>query len=132
MRLTDLLARHGDAVISSPEAATELVSRAAEAAPALLDLMDLAQRLGETLTPVEPRPGYLASLKADLWRVHTAYLDNEPEVRVADAVRRPIKVHPLAIAAVATSVVGSVVAVVAIVSRRRRPVPAAGTPISAI
>ncbi len=131
MRLIELLARHGDAVLSSPETAAELVSHAAETAPALLDLMDLAQHLGEALVPVEPRPAYLASLKADLWRAHTAYLADEPEVRVAGPVRRSIRVHPLAIAAVVTSVLGSVVAVVAILSRRRRPVPVAGTPISA-
>jgi hypothetical protein len=126
----DILAAQADALIHDEDRTDDLL-RQAEGDPRLADLLVLARQVKSVLVPVEPSPEYVADLKRELMGTRAESIRAAQRGLTARVRSGARKLHPAwAVAAIVTSLAGSVLAVVAITNRRRRLTT--GHPISAI
>jgi hypothetical protein len=130
-RLTELLNEHADRLTSGAESEQELLAQHPEETDVLAGLVSLSRRLYETLVPVEPSSQFVSNLKTAItdetdaqasmverWRTRRVRLAQHSSMlgRVVSVV---------AVIALVTRLVASIVMIVALlVSRRRHPAAA--------
>jgi hypothetical protein len=129
--MTDLLDQHAEILTSGVEDEQELLAEHPEDSDVLAELMALSRRLYDTLVPVEPSSRFVSELKATIadetnaqdrivkrWR--TRRIRFAQQASVLGTI-----VSVLAVIALVTRFVASIVMIVALlVSRRRHPAAA--------
>ena len=125
-RVTELLDQHSTGLLVGDDHSTEFLGEHSEDFPALAGLIQVAQRLRDTLVPVHPDEDFVSDLRTRLVSV------NEKESRAATAwtqLRARLTRHStalgaaisiLAVLAMAIRVVGSLLMVVVLLSGNRR------------
>jgi len=117
--IEETLAEHADALLHDERAAGQLARAYSATEPGLGGLLQLAHAVKQALVPVDPKAAYVAGLRAQL----TSAAGSITEEHSADQPRvlmRIRRVPPAVVIAAITSVVGSALAVIAILSHRRR------------
>jgi hypothetical protein len=129
--LTELLDQHAEILTTGAENEDDLLAEHPEDSDVLAELMTLSRRLYDTLVPVEPSSRFVSELKATIadetnaqdrivkrWRTRRIRLAQQASVLGTI-------VSVLAVIALVTRFVASIVMIVALlVSRRRHPAAA--------
>ena len=130
-RLAGVLDQHVEMLASGAEHEGELLEQHPDDSDMLADLMTLSRRLYDTLVPVEPSARYVDDLKAKITsetNVQAGMVKRWRTRRIRLAQRASILgtvVSVLAVIALVTRFVASIVMIVALlVSRRRHPAAA--------
>jgi hypothetical protein len=129
--LTELLDQHAEILTSGAESEQELLAQLPDDSDVLAELMVLSRRLYDTLVPVEPSSSFVSNLKATITdetnaqdRLAKRWRTRRIRLAQRSSVLGTI-VSVLAVIALVTRFVASIVMIVALlVSRRRHPAAA--------
>jgi hypothetical protein len=129
--LTELLDQHAETLTTGAENEDDLLAEHPEDSDVLAELMTLSRRLYDTLVPVEPSSRFVSELKAtiaDETNAQDRIVKRWRTRRIRLAQRASVLgtiVSVLAVIALVTRFVASIVMIVALlVSRRRHPAAA--------
>ncbi len=127
--LGDVLQAHADALVAGQDNTQELLEHHPSIFSKLEQLLHLARRISQVLVSVEPSPQFVSELKVKLGELQAKQEERwnrriERATRLTQALGLVVSV--LALAALVTHFIGSIVMVVALlVGRRRRKAAAA-------
>lgn len=126
--VADMIEEHSEALLRGEDRSRQLLERYPEVSGVLADLFSLTNRLYDALVPIEPSHQFVAELKANLAHLRASTVkqgfQHRPPVRTRIANPQRTLLSVVAGVALITSLVGSVVMLVALLvgrGRRRHP-----------
>jgi hypothetical protein len=127
--IEDVVDRHAESLRQGEDTTEKITGQYGDSFPALGGLLKLAQRMQNTLVPVEPEEEFVVDLQARLEKIQTRRMRSANRLanwrgRVGQSSRvLGVIVSIVAVVALAAQVIGSILMVVMIVmgnNRRRR------------